>query len=304
MNNCIVYLVKNTTEEIEKFNISFNSVFENLLSALEQEVDVIIFHEYGFPTENLQVKKYNNIIFFEVDFKLLPSGLKSNQISLFFPHPTHGNGPIGFGHPGFDIGYRQMCRFFSGEIYRLDIMSKYKYYLRLDCDSQILSKLNFDIFCYFEQRHGYFGYIEAAIQVDDAKTCFGFYDTAMEFLKNRGSFADQVRNKLWVKKNGLYYSNFEMGYLPWFTSEKYLSYYEHIDKSFGFLTNRWGDHIVKYFAVRSFLPKKRLIAVRGFIYKHGAVYDNSSKKSSIFVLKIKKIYEFITEKSFRFRIST
>ena len=37
----------------------------------------------------------------------------------------------------FSMGYRHMCRFFSGEIFKHPIMENYDNYLRLDTDSFI-----------------------------------------------------------------------------------------------------------------------------------------------------------------------
>jgi len=39
-----------------------------------------------------------------------------------------------------------MCRFFSGQMYEFDIIQKYDYYLRLDTDSYITTRIPYDIF--------------------------------------------------------------------------------------------------------------------------------------------------------------
>jgi alpha 1,2-mannosyltransferase len=38
-----------------------------------------------------------------------------------------------------------------------------------------------------------------------------------------------------------YWSNFEIGYLPWYRSDAYRSYFKHLDESGGFFYERFGD---------------------------------------------------------------
>ena len=39
------------------------------------------------------------------------------------------------------LTYADVCRFFAGEVFALDILAKYDYLLRLDSDSYLIGKL-------------------------------------------------------------------------------------------------------------------------------------------------------------------
>lgn len=90
--------------------------------------------------------------FEKVNFDTLPNGLIQDQIPKYFPHPTLWVGPVGYGDPGFSIGYRHMCRFFSGEIYKHPALEEYDYYMRLDRDSLFLSEVDFDCFALMRKK--------------------------------------------------------------------------------------------------------------------------------------------------------
>jgi hypothetical protein len=46
-----------------------------------------------------------------------------------------------------------------------------------------------------------------------------------------------------------YYTNFEIGYLPFFRSEPYQSYFRHLDSEGGFYYYRWGDAPIRLLGV-------------------------------------------------------
>jgi alpha 1,2-mannosyltransferase len=278
MKNCIIYLARSTDDDYKNLNKSLYLIKKNLLP--NTKADIIIFHEKSFKKKLIKV--YNlQIIYKKVFFKIpnYPKNIK-NQIKPFFPHPTHGNGPINYGHPGFSIGYRHMCRFFSGEMYLKKILLDYEYYLRLDTDSFILSKLQFDIFNFIKKKSGVYGYIEPAVQYDNPKVIKGLWKL--------------FNYPLNIPEGKMYYTNFEIGKLSFFRGEKYMSFYKKIDNSGGIYINRWGDAPIKYIGVNLFATQSKILPVDGFIYQHGAIYDTRKKemikdKFSIYKSALKKI---------------
>lgn len=272
--NCIVYLIKNDPEHISNFNSSIASVAKHLKRTLDSGTDLILFLDHGFDKNALQLPTGITTFFELAPFDKLPDGLQQNQVSEYFPHPTHSNGPLAWGDPGFSIGYRHMCRFYSGGMYDQKIFENYSYYLRLDCDSRFLSDVPYCLFEFAARHRLIYGFIDEATQVDDFRVSMGFTQSSRAYVREGKNLFQILKSYFLVKRNGMYYTNLELGYLPWFRSKTYMSYFRHLDSLFGFHLYRWGDAIVKYFAVRTFLPARSYRALRGFVYQHGAVYQN------------------------------
>jgi Glycolipid 2-alpha-mannosyltransferase len=289
MKNCIIYLAGDEENNYKDLNKSLELIKKNLLP--NTKADVIIFHEKSFQKSLVKVKDLQ-IIYKEIFFSIpnYPLYIK-NKIKPFFPHPTHGNGPVAWGHPGFSIGYRHMCRFFSGTMYFEEILFKYEYYLRLDSDSFILSKIKFDIFEFMKKTDGgghVYGYIKPAVQFDNVKVIEGLWE-----------FCGNPRN---IPKGLMYYTNFEIGKFTFFRGEEYKNFFDKIDKSGGIYIHRWGDAPIKYIGVNLFANKSKIIPINGFIYQHGAIYD--LRKKYIIIEFIKKFFMLSKLQSFLKKIKT
>lgn len=264
--NCIVYLVRTSEKDVEMLNKSLRLLDENLLKYTDAE-DVIIFHEPSFEKYKGEITSLNNgrIVYQLVYFPPVPPNTPE-----IFPHPNPDQ--IAMGNLGFSIGYRHMCWFFSGGLYKEPIMYSFKYYLRLDTDSYILSPLGYDIFEQMQSVGYKYGYIEDAVQKDDPAVIQGLWN-----------FSERVctifRQSLIVKpvheipEGQMYYTNFEVGDVEWFQSSAYSSFFKFIETNGGIYTKRWGDAPIKYLGINLFLENKYKLAIRGFIYQHGAVYD-------------------------------
>lgn len=253
--NCIVYLVRSSEKDVENFNKSLSLVEENIIPTTK-DFDVVVFCEPSFEELKSKVKTNLNLIYKTIEFSIPEySGIILDQIPKFFPHPTHGNGPIAWGHPGFSIGYRHMCRFFSGQMYEYDILHKYDYYLRLDTDSYIITRIPYDIFELAKQNEIYYGFIK--IEEDNPKVVEGLWETVNQYIPNN------------IPENLMFYTNFELGKVSWFLTSEYMKFYNYLDKTGGFYTKRWGDAPVKFLGINLLMDKKNISQIGGFIYNHG-----------------------------------
>lgn len=259
--NCILYLVRSSDQDVEDFNKSLRLVEENLLP-YTNSTDVLVFCEESFEEYKSKVETNLNLRYETIEFKVpdYPQEIL-DQIPEFFPHPTHGNGPVAWGHPGFSMGYRHMCRFFSGELYNNGVIKEYDYYLRLDTDSFIHTPLNYDIFKWAEEVGCYYGFIAPAIQKDNPKVIEGLWETVNELIPEN-----------FIEEGMMFYTNFELGKVSWFLTSEYMRFYNELDKTGGFYTKRWGDAPVKYIGINLLMEPEHIIPVQGFTYQHGAVY--------------------------------
>jgi alpha 1,2-mannosyltransferase len=138
-------------------NNSINLLKNNFINL--DKVDILIFHEESLrPALPFISQLHPNIKFEEIEFKL-PDFYKNFNIPESFPNPVNSN-------HFFNMGYRHMCRFFSGEIFKHPAMQKYDNYLRLDTDS-FIHKMDFDLFEFIEKNNIYYGYIEESVQYDE-----------------------------------------------------------------------------------------------------------------------------------------
>ena len=183
--NCILYLVRSSDQDVEDFNKSLALVEQNLLP-YTNSTDVLVFVEPSFEEYKSKVRTNIELKYETIEFQVpnYPQEIL-DQIPEFFPHPTHGNGPVEWGHPGFSMGYRHMCRFFSGELYTYSVLDNYDYYLRLDTDSYIHTPLNYDIFEWAKDNECYYGYISPAVQKDNLKVIEGLWDKVNEIIPDK-----------------------------------------------------------------------------------------------------------------------
>lgn len=273
----ICYLVNNNSKYVEDFNKSIHLLNENYLKYY-QYVDIIIFHEKDFDLNIIPEEL--NYINIEISFKYNQDSLNIiNAIPHFFPHPTHGNGPIAYGHPGFSRGYRHMCEFFFAHYFNHPIFHDYDYVMRLDTDSFILDKAENDLFCQLEHSNAIYGFIEPAVQIDNIKVINGLWD----YVK--------TKYKVNSQEGMLFYTNFEILYIPYFKSDKSKEFIKFILKSSGIHLYRWGDHVLRYLMIETQSDLTKCQPITELHYQHGAIYDTRLKinKSTQITLKIHKI---------------
>lgn len=269
--NCIIYLLRASDEDVQLFIQSIKSLEINFLP--NNPVDILCFHENDlYEYINLINKSVDILIkFHEISFEV-PSYNKHLNIPNFFPHPTHGNGPIEWGHPGFPMGYRHMCRFYSGEVFNLPILKDYEYYMRMDNDSFILKNVNYNVFDYMKNNNKFYAYIAPAVQFDNPKVSEGLWEYSQQwYINNKENCI--LQPIVDIPKYKMYYTNFEICHLNWFKNSLYLEYYKYIDKLGGIYTNRWGDAIIRYLGVNMLMDDNNKYPIHDIAYKHGAVYN-------------------------------
>lgn len=264
MKNCILYLCHN--QDIDQLNESLRLVAENVLPSINGNYDILLFHEKGFEKE--RILQIPNTIFHEISFVIpnYPISIQS-RIPEYFPHPTHAH----LGHKGFTIGYRHMCRFFSGGLYELPIMSNYNYYLRLDSDSFIHTPIKYDIFEFMQYGNYNYGFIAPAVQFDNSAVVIGLWEEVSNWISSNGIETKMPLSAIPERK--MYYTNFELGKVTWFQSGGYKDLFDHIDGMGGIYTGRWGDAPIKYIGINLFMDPSQLVEMRGFTYQHGAIYN-------------------------------
>jgi len=146
---------------------------------------------------------------------------------------------------GYSTEYRHMCRFKSGFFFRHELTLKYDYFMLVDSDSLFHCKLYDDPFKRFQNSEIKYGF--ALAQQEALWTIPTLWSTIRNWTKeysikinadNLGFISsnkgDTLNNKMCI-----FYLNFEMGDFSVFRNERYLQYFDYLDKSGGFFYERW-----------------------------------------------------------------
>lgn len=199
---------------------------------------------------------------------------------LTFEFPSHiSKDPSAYKVPlsQFPIGYRHMCRFHSGEIYKHPSLSQYDWYMRLDSDSFILSPIKGDVFETMSQKNYEYAYMETTIKEPEF-VVEGLWQSTKDFMKANSitpkSLNDKLENGEWG--NDMFYTNFELAKFSLFRSEEYMKYYDWIDKTGNIYYNRWGDAPIHWLGVHMFTDNEKIWCIQDITYQHGSIVRNAS----------------------------
>ena len=267
--NCIVYLVKDDDQHISNFELSLQSLVDNALATI-LDSDLIIGVDDEDVISRLEIPELFHVRFFLTNWKdkLENQQLNPDQYPKKFPFPPEGEYSE-YSSEGFGLGYRMMCRFYSGAMYfEYPIFDDYEYYLRLDTDSAIDSPIEDSLFRIMKRRKAVYGFYAPANQFDDPFVTRGLHEWLTSFFDGQSPLK-AIRFRVKVKRNEMYYTNFELGYFPAFRDIEYKNFFHAIDQSGGILINRWGDAPIKFAAIRTMFSNQRVIGFRNFSYSHG-----------------------------------
>jgi hypothetical protein len=146
------------------------------------------------------------------------------------------------------LGYRQMCRFFSGFFFRHPLLRDYDYYWRVEPGARFLCDIPFDPFA--RMQHGGFKYSFTITQEEQPLTVPTLFNISEQFREEHHLPGEHISKLLSPSRkeewSGCHYwSNFEIGDLAFFRSERYIAYFENLDRAGGFFYERWGDAPVR-----------------------------------------------------------
>lgn len=265
MDNVIVYLIRGTERSLRGFLRSLRLLEKNIIPW--SSADVVVFHEDNLDVEALTKRLANEHLierqdspvaqvvlscpeqhqkcalkFLKVDFSRVPKELESIDPS--------------------NRGYRHMCHFFANDIFNRPELQGYRWQMRLDDDSFVLSPLRFDVFA--EMAAGGYKYGYRAVVKDKECVCRGLWQVAERYFKAAGCARDFAT----IMHLGMYYTNFEICDLRWFRSPDWQDFFRTIDDAKGIWTNRWGDAPIRYLGVLGLLPDGQIRQFTELHYFH------------------------------------
>ena len=153
---------------------------------------------------------------------------------------------------GFSIGYRHMCRFYSGFFYKHELTLKYDYFMRLDDDSKFYDYIDRDPFLRLTSNRTRYGF---AISTNDREyTMPTLWSTIRMWANKTNVKLNRSNNGIRFVSNDygqtldlvslcMFYNNFELASFDLFRSQDYEDYFEFLDRAGGFYYERWVQFI-------------------------------------------------------------
>ena len=173
---------------------------------------------------------------------------------------------------GYGMGYRHMCRFFSGPgLFAHPAIATFEFVWRLDSDSFLLDKPTADPFRQMAAANASYAWIHA--YRDDPMFVTGLWEETKAFLTARGISEAFVHRWLpggatWPMTPMCFATNCFLARRSWFLSDEYLAYFRALDAAGGFYIYRWGDACVHMLAVAALLPLNRVLHLTSLAYWH------------------------------------
>ncbi len=270
-NGCIVYMAqkwhssygRNSGAMLKK---SLDLLYKNYNE--RQKLDVLIFHEGDFTHQD------------EVDLR--KDGLRPEIFLIKLDSDSRFWDVPGFldlsqskrwNDDSFSVGYRKMCRWYSGLLFDFVEKLGYEYVMRMDEDSFIHSPIEYNMFD-FMKTNGY----EYAFRVDALEPCcndhfrnafLGAYlDRADESDFKDGFLEECCLDKKRRYNNYGYYNNFFATKVSFWRQPKVEQFFRFVDWTGGIFTQRENDLVVQSLSVQMFMPREKVFKFEDWSYEH------------------------------------
>ncbi|AQZ11724.1 YUR1 (YJL139C) and KTR2 (YKR061W) [Zygosaccharomyces parabailii] len=190
---------------------------------------------------------------------------------------------------GGSRSYRNMCRFNSGYFFRQKVLETYDYYFRVEPDVEYYCDFPYDPFKVMRRNNKKYGFVIAIYEYED--TIPTLWDAVEEYMEENKEDINLENNSYGfltdsdllgvltpiVDSNSDYnlchfWSNFEIGDLNFFRSDRYKRYFEFLDSKGGFYYERWGDAPVHSIGAALLLNRDEIIHFDELGYYHNPYY--------------------------------
>ncbi|KAK6462151.1 glycolipid 2-alpha-mannosyltransferase [Scheffersomyces coipomensis] len=184
--------------------------------------------------------------------------------------------------------YHNMCRFYSGNMFNLPELQKYKYYWRIEPHVEFYTSINYDIFKYLEGTKKVYGFTISLYDISETvKTLWTetlkFLNTGdnYKYINKNGAFQWLLSDTQLPENNQIaggystchFWSNFEIVDMDFLRSEAYTAWFNHLDSTGKFYYERWGDAPVHSMGLALFADKSKVHWFRDVGYFHDPYYN-------------------------------
>jgi len=226
---------------IKFLDLNFNSIYQ---------YPILIFHENFDIAQKNQIRSISNstIEFHKVVFRI-PEFLDPNYVPRWFK--------------GYSLGFRHMIRFFTIGLWEHEAMQDYKYYMRVDSDSFLISRLWTDPFKFFADNDFKYGFI--ATSTEKPEFVSDLWEITEAFRRSHG-----LQSEWFVGRwNGFsFYSSLEMGRVDYWQQPVVKEYLDLLDRAGGIYKVRWPDSAIHFLCASLFLHSQEMVQLVFVPYWH------------------------------------
>jgi alpha 1,2-mannosyltransferase len=261
MNPVICYLTRNDEKTVKQLLCSL-TLLEKNWPLTQLGIPKVIFHEHGFKHEYKRlIQKKFHVRFIEIELK--------PQISIIPEFEDKLN---------YSIGYRNMCQFFHSEFYKY--LDGYDWFMRLDTDSYIIDKIQYNLFQYLETNNKVYGYIAEIPEWDlSSKNLDVWFESFTEELGIKTEFYKEIiKDGKFTYKH--FYNNFEIINRKYFEDPTVDYIIDKVNKSGNIYRWRWGDHIVRTLILSLCYKKDQIHRFQDIGYHHGWFHQKNGKRTT------------------------
>ncbi|GAW13771.1 hypothetical protein ANO14919_031600 [Xylariales sp. No.14919] len=294
-NAAFIALVRNS--EVEEMVYSMTKLEARFNSRPTHKYDWVFFNDEEFSEEFMSSIRNatNSQCYFETiprEHWSIPSWVDTTRFDV----GRQFMGSIGVGKAWLQ-SYHHMCRWNAGLFAQEKRLDNYEFFWRVEPGVDFSCNINYDVFRFMRDNNMAYGFNMAIL--DDARSFPSLWDRTKTFIKHNRDMIHEDADYAWLLQDPLeeedvshtsqrfdeddsshyfdsleynncqFYSNFEVGSLTFFRSEKHKAYFEHLDKAGGFYYERFGDAPIHTLSVSLFLPKSRIWYFRDIGYAHG-----------------------------------
>jgi len=261
----IVYLARSTEKDLALLRRSLRLLERNFTR--HHDYPVLVFNEDFCPAlqRELQGITRSRLSFPLVEFAL-PDFVDRAKVPEFV-----------FGR--FGVGYRHMCRFFSGMLFLHPAMQDFDWYMRMDTDSFVRGRVANDPFARMETAGTDYGYI--TMLHERPEVVVGLWAAVREYATRHELDVPALRAMTTAAGDWnllYYYNNFEICRLSFVRSAAYQDFFNYLDRTEGIYRHRWGDAPIRTMAVALLLPPEKVLRIEDIPYSHAGYYTDESHR--------------------------
>ena len=273
----ITYLAQNTKKDI-LYGRDSRSFLEKSLDLLYKNYnnqfkhDIIIFYDNFKPFDiksQIEISKGRK----EIKFYNIPDNIWNNKTQIDKDKCVAIN--------KFAISYRNMCKFYAINIFDICKKLNYKWIMRLDDDSFIHSKINYDLFNFMYNNNKLYAF--RCFSTDGQQFIQDFPEFCSNYLITNNIqdnmlklFSKNKNNNFNINNFNLIgpYTNFFIANIDFWTSQNVQKFLNIIIDCNYIYYKRWGDLIIHTAVIYMFLKPRNIHQFDDFIYEHSTIIDN------------------------------
>lgn len=271
MENSFILLSKNNVNKQDITNCLM-SLHENYNKYYGNKI--VIFHEDGFENDMRYINNLNipNIVYQKV-FLQEPVEFLNESYDVKWPRGEMTKLK--------SLKYSNMCSFFAHDVFEECKKIGIKTYCRLDTDSVITNKINYNIFDNMLQQNLVYGYII------EQKECWHVVLELNNFVKQyiqQNNIIPTFYNKLLDNSKNYnyrcFYNNFELLNIDRFHTPEVQNFLQSIKQSKNIYHYRWGDAPIRTLVCSLFFPESKIKKYIDIDYTH-LPFKNKNKQCNI-----------------------